>query len=480
MRRFNMRALAAVLMAAVLFAAFAPGALAAEEPYYEYYQQTGALRGKVTLNKYHGSETNIIIPDELENGLVVISLSGDLFSEVASSLKSLSLAATGVDFIPSNFVRDCVALESVALTNNITSIGSFAFQNCISLSAFGMPSMTTELHQGAFQNCRSLESMYLNNVEVLWSYVFDGCTSLSEIVPGNSLKEIYGYAFQNTAVKELSFPDGLDSVRPNAFTGSSLTRIEFPNTVTYLDHTAFDGLEGTLKYVRVPTLELKGSLFDQFTALESVEFPEGLLTINKVSGYTDTGTFEGCISLPEVTLPDSLTAIGGSVFRDCASLASVRFGCSLQEIGAHAFYGTALTHVYLPASVTTIGKNAFPEGCVVYCAPGSATYDTLTNAGYTVRTLRQTLDMPADLQTLGARCFAGTKADMVDVPEGCVSIGSRAFADMKNLLYVELPASLEYIAPDAFSGSDAVEFVVPAGSYAEAYCLENGLPVVSR
>jgi len=321
--------------------------------------------------------------------------------------------------------------------------------------------------------------MYLNNVEVLWSYVFDGCTSLSELVPGNSLKEIYGYAFQNTAVKELSFPDGLESVRANAFTGSGLTRIELPVTVNFLDQTAFDGLEGTLRHVRVPAGELTGNMFDGFTALESVEFPEGLLTIN-MNFDNLPGAFEGCISLPEVTLPDSLTAIGGSVFRDCASLASARFGCSLQEIGAYAFYGTALTHVYLPASVTTIGENAFPEGCVVYCAPGSATYDTLTNAGYTVRTLQQTLDMPADLQTLGARCFAGTKADMVDVPEGCVSIGSRAFADMKNLLYVELPASLEYIAPDAFDGSDVVEFVVPAGSYAEAYCLENGLPVVSR
>ena len=42
----------------------------------------------------------------------------------------------------------------------------------------------------------------------------------------------------------------------------------------------------------------------------------------------------------------------------------------------------------------------------------------------------------------------------VIIPDGCTSIGSRAFADCKNLLYVRIPASVTYIAGDAFEGCE--------------------------
>ena len=58
-------------------------------------------------------------------------------------------------------------------------------------------------------------------------------------------------------------------------------------------------------------------------------------------------TFENCKSLTSVTIPDSVTSIGGWAFCDCTSLTSVTIPDSVTEIGTVAFYGcTSLTNVY--------------------------------------------------------------------------------------------------------------------------------------
>ena len=62
-----------------------------------------------------------------------------------------------------------------------------------------------------------------------------------------------------------------------------------------------------------------------------------------------------------------------------------------------------------------------------------------------------TLTLPVSLNKIDVEAFAGIAADIVKVPQGCASIGSRAFADCPNLklIYVSENTSL---ADDALSG----------------------------
>jgi len=72
--------------------------------------------------------------------------------------------------------------------------------------------------------------------------------------------------------------------------------------------------------------------------------------------YTDIG-------LTSVTIPNSVTSIGGCAFEGCSNLTSVTIPDSVTSIGDYAFEGcSSLTSVTIPNSVTSIGGYAF-DGC---------------------------------------------------------------------------------------------------------------------
>ena len=86
--------------------------------------------------------------------------------------------------------------------------------------------------------------------------------------------------------------------------------------------------------------------FRNYPALESVELPESLTTI-------DNYVFSGCTSLRHVQLPDSLQSIGYEAFYNCTSLEEIDLPDHLVTLRGYAFAGcTALQEIDLPDSLT--------------------------------------------------------------------------------------------------------------------------------
>ena len=72
-----------------------------------------------------------------------------------------------------------------------------------------------------------------------------------------------------------------------------------------------------------------------------------------------------------MTIPNSVTSIGGTAFQNCNSLTCATIGNSVTSIGRYAFQNcSSLTSVTIGKNVTSIGELAF-EGCSsltsVYC-----------------------------------------------------------------------------------------------------------------
>ena len=81
-------------------------------------------------------------------------------------------------------------------------------------------------------------------------------------------------------------------------------------------------------------------------------------------------------------------------------------------------------------------------------------------------------NFPEEITDIGDEAFMNAQVSYyLRIPEDVKTIGHRAFYGSR-AMQVMLPASLSYIAPDAF-GPNA-SFVVLPGSYARQWCLDNG------
>ena len=73
--------------------------------------------------------------------------------------------------------------------------------------------------------------------------------------------------------------------------------------------------------------------------------------------------FESCNNLTSITIPNSVTSIGGGVFRSCTRLANITIPNSVTSIYLETFCScSSLTSIIIPDSVTSIGNKAF-YGC---------------------------------------------------------------------------------------------------------------------
>jgi hypothetical protein len=112
-----------------------------------------------------------------------------------------------------------------------------------------------------------------------------------------------------------------------------------------------------------------------------------------------------------------------------------------------AFFGnSSLTSISLPASLTSIGSNAFRD-----CSS----------------LISVTLPEDAELTSISASAFNGCSSLIsVTLPENAelTSIGLWAFSDCSSLTSITLPASLTSIYTFAFSGCDCLQTVVFEGN----------------
>ena len=75
-----------------------------------------------------------------------------------------------------------------------------------------------------------------------------------------------------------------------------------------------------------------------------------------------SNAFNGCNSLTQINIPDSVTSIGNYAFSYCRVLTQINIPDSVTSIGSNAFNGCySLTQINIPDGVTSIGDSAFND-----------------------------------------------------------------------------------------------------------------------
>ena len=181
--------------------------------------------------------------------------------------------------------------------------------------------------------------------------------------------------------------------------------------------------------------------------LLSVELPEGVSVIEPFAFFRS--------GVRSFTAPTSLRAIERRAFALCEQLQEVHLNEGLRAIGEEAFANTALREIELPASLQALGRRFCGTPRLIACEDGSEKF--LPEVRIAPGSVHFLIDDQQGLYqyTEQGLIFAellNSSAKEYALDSRTRAIAPGAFARQANLVSVELPASLQDIGAQAFSG----------------------------
>lgn len=293
----------------------------------------------------------------------------------------------------------CTNLENISLSDGLTSIGNLAFCDCYSLVDLIIPANVTKISGNAFYKCYGLESIQVDPNNSVYHSKCNCCieTNINSLVLG---------------CKNSGIPDGTVVIGEAAFGGcTGLKKIEIPSSVTEIGYEAFCGCEH----------------------LEKLVISVG---IEKIC----TKAFMNCSALKELFIPASVSEIEAFAFSGCTSLRSIKVSsensvyysedhCCIRSGDCALVLGCM--NSIIPDGITEIGDDAF---CDCY---------GLTD-----------IYLPESITKIGKGAFSGSGLTSIEIPKHVEFIGSFAFHQCNELMSIIIPNSVKYIGELAFSGFD--------------------------
>ena len=424
-----------------------------------------------------------------------LSIGSSVFAN-NTSLTSLTLNATGAGGISigaSAFQNG--VLEELTMTGKIKSIASDAFKNnqlpdnqafIMCRNSDGTENTTLCSYAGANRSNITIS----DNVTSLANASFNGLGLTGTLNTGNGVTAIEGSKFASNSLTTVIIGDAVTSIGASAFATNQITTVQMGNAVTSIGASAFESN-------KIATMNLSENLqtigMNAFNSnkLTAVSIPAGVKTIpgyafsnNEISSldlghgveYIHANAFRNN-KIADLSVPNSVKEIGtryctcewfscctaGNTFVD-NPIETLTLGDSVSLINDSSFYGTKLSYVELPASVSTLGTSVFGNiptldkifvrgkvdqtnftsagsgwngSCsnIVYEYDNCYLHEGNTITGY-VSMCSKNIDIPSELD--------GT---------AITTIAPEAFKDI-GLTFVSIPSSVTTIGADAFIGNN--------------------------
>ena len=272
---------------------------------------------------------------------------------------------------------NCTQVTSIVIPNTVTEITTAAMAQS-GLTAITIPSSVSSIHYDFLHNCSNLESIVVEE----GNQVYDSRNSCNALIETATNKLMMG-------CKTSTVPNGIETIGTAAFIlCKGLTAIELPNTVTRIETQAFNSSD--LSSINLPpSLEYIGYSCFAGSNVTSFVIPanvkeimlgafncNGLTSIVVEQGNQVYDSRDNCNAIIETAtntlfegfsvtvIPNSVTTIGSSAFREVWDLHEITIPESVAAIGEHAFIHTYLEKVTSerPEPVE-IPDNAFSDNC---------------------------------------------------------------------------------------------------------------------
>ncbi len=200
------------------------------------------------------------------------------------------------------FLTECTkeAFGEIVIPQGVSIIKEKAFQHCQGITSVIMPDSVKTIGTAAFRGCRALKTIQLsNNITEIGSQLFRDCVNLSEIALPNNIVHIGNFAILVCErLKSIIIPAMVRAIGFNSFSGTSLTSITIPKSVTFIEEGAFCNCQ---KLERI-TVEEGNPEYD---------------SRDNCNAIIETSTDTLIMSCAKTTVPDSVKHIGEDACCSC-------------------------------------------------------------------------------------------------------------------------------------------------------------------
>ena len=380
---------------------------------------------------------------------------------------------TSFDMVPWGKFRSFI--KSVRITENVVSIGDYAFYGLSNLTDIEIPSTVTCIGCFAFYDCDSVINILIsNNVNHIGEKAFCECDNLIDITV-ESQNQIYssdsfGVLYNKNKTELIQYPIGNRSnsfvipdtvtlICEHAFSNCrSLENLTIPKSVSQISYGAFSNCKNIVNVYYGGNRDNWNEIImdNNECLLNSMIYYDWKYGVcgddlswvfyeleNKlvISGsgqmynyrYSSDVPWYSYMTLIESVLIDDVTTIGNFAFYNCVNLTSIELPDSITRIGNSAFYNCdSLTNIELPDGITSIGNSAFYS-----CS-------SLVN-----------INIPNNVTGIGEDAFAWcSKLESINIPDGVTSIGGYAFYNCDSITSINIPNSVTSIGNAVFKNCD--------------------------
>lgn len=382
------------------------------------------------------------------------------------TLNSIKLPATVWEISGWAF-SGCNSLESIVLPEGLVSIQDYAFQGC-GFTEIEISGSLQSVSPYAFSNSNNLSTFHgplatadgrglvINGILVAFASGGSEEEFDYEVEPG--IKGLADRVFSNVwQLRDVTLPESLETIGENAFYWCNGLRTFKGKYASEGGHLLVkDGQIIAAALKNVSELVIPGTVrsiapdvFASKVSLEKITISEGVEEIGNQA-------FAYCNRITDITLPESLTRIGDRVFQYCNNIKAFHGKYAVENgkflvadgilkafapfnmnivsvpegvtaIGPSVFHNTSISGVNLPVGLTAIEERAF-----MYCR-------NLTG-----------IALPATLQTIGTEAFYGCDNEeftSFTVPAGVTYVGHSIIGYCNSLTSVTLlpvnPPSLD-------------------------------------
>ncbi|MCM1498688.1 MAG: leucine-rich repeat domain-containing protein [Clostridium sp.] len=337
------------------------------------------------------------------------------------------------------------ASGAVDIPDGVTRIDGEAFYGCSGLTGITIPDNVTFIGDGAFYGCSGLTSVQIpDGITDIRDSIFRGCSSLTDVTIPDSVTEIDRYVFRDCgSLTSITIPDSVTSIGEETFMGcSSLASIRIPDKVSRIEEDTFNGCSA------LTSVDLPSGITD-IAPRAFLSCPTGMVVYAEAGSYADTWARGAGYTVVNAAMPENAST------EPLAAGTAVTIGELKCELTVLPYDGKTPKATYVKSNDTKSDSITVPDEVTV----DGITYKVagIADGAFAGCTSVEEVVLPASLETIGENAF-----------EQVVSAGE----ETEKILKVKLPEDMENIETlgiENVTNVINIFYYVVAGSNAQIY-----------